>query len=141
MTPPDAAIRSICVCARRDGDHHIGYRIPHRFFLMELVPGDCAERYLAFKNTQGSSIQIANALEAERVRLGLDQPFLFRWGSWIVNAFQGEFGDSCILRVNIAQLLGDKFWLSLGLCLASLLLAYAIAIPVGIISVATNLRR
>lgn len=105
---------------------------------MELVPGDCAERYLAFKNTQGSSIQIANALEAERVRLGLDQPFLFRWGSWIVNAFQGEFGDSCILRVNIAQLLGDKFWLSLGLCLASLLLAYVIAIPVGIISVATN---
>ena len=104
------------------------------FSLMELVPGDCAERYLAFKNTQGSSIQIANALEAERVRLGLDQPFLFRWGSWIVNAFQGEFGDSCILRVNIAQLLGDKFWLSLGLCLASLLLAYVIAIPVGIIS-------
>lgn len=108
------------------------------FSLMELVPGDCAERYLAFKNTQGSSIQIANALEAERVRLGLDQPFLFRWSSWIVNAFQGEFGDSCILRVNIAQLLGDKFWLSLGLCLASLLLAYVIAIPVGIISVATN---
>ena len=24
--------------------------------LMELVPGDCAERYLAFKNTQGSGI-------------------------------------------------------------------------------------
>ena len=23
------------------------------FSLMELVPGDCAERYLAFKNTQG----------------------------------------------------------------------------------------
>lgn len=108
------------------------------FSLMELVPGDCAERYLAFKNTQGSSIQIANELEAERQRLGLDRPFLVRWTSWIVNAFQGEFGDSCILRVNIAQLLGDKFWLSLGLCLASLVLAYAIAIPVGIISVATN---
>ena len=26
------------------------------FTLMELVPGDCAERYLAFKNTQGSGI-------------------------------------------------------------------------------------
>ena len=23
------------------------------FTLMELVPGDCAERYLAFKNTKG----------------------------------------------------------------------------------------
>ena len=108
------------------------------FLLMELVPGDCAERYLAFKNTQGSSIQIANELEAERQRLGLDRPFLERWSKWIVGAFQGEFGNSCILRVNIADLLGDKFLLSLGICLASLALAYAIAIPVGIIAAASN---
>jgi peptide/nickel transport system permease protein len=108
------------------------------FSLMELVPGDCAERYLAFKNTQGSSTQIANELEAERERLGLNRPYLVRWGSWIVGAFQGEFGDSCILRVNIAQLLGDKFMLSLAICLAALTLAYAIAIPVGIIAAASN---
>ncbi|MBT8458156.1 MAG: ABC transporter permease [Boseongicola sp.] len=108
------------------------------FSLMELVPGDCAERYLAFKNTQGSSIQIANELEAERARLGLDRPFLERWGSWIAGAFQGDFGDSCILRVDIAQLLGDKFWISLALCVASLALAYTIAIPVGIIAAASS---
>ena len=103
------------------------------FSLMELVPGDCAERYLAFKNTQGSQISIAD-IDAERVRLGLDKPYVVRWGKWIVNAFQGEFGDSCILRVNIAQLLGDKFWISLAICLTSLLVAYLIAIPVGLIS-------
>ncbi len=107
------------------------------FSLMELVPGDCAERYLAFKNTQGSGISVED-IENERIRLGLDKPFLQRWGVWIVNAFQGEFGDSCILRVNIAQLLGDKFWLSLSICLGSLALAYTIAIPVGIISAASN---
>jgi len=107
------------------------------FTLMELVPGDCAERYLAFKNTQGSGISVAD-IELERQRLGLDRPFLERWGSWIVNAFRGEFGDSCILRVNIAQLLGDKFLLSLAICLAALTLAYAIAIPVGIIAAASN---
>ena len=103
------------------------------FSLMELVPGDCAERYLAFKSSQGSAITIAD-IDAERVRLGLDRPYLVRWGSWIVNAFQGEYGDSCILRLNISELLGQKFWLSLGICLASLLVAYLIAIPVGIIS-------
>lgn len=107
------------------------------FTLMELVPGDCAERYLAFKNTQGSGISVAD-IEEERRRLGLDRPFMERWGNWIVGAFQGEFGDSCILRVNIARLLGDKFWLSLTICLASLALAYSIAIPVGIIAVASN---
>jgi peptide/nickel transport system permease protein len=103
------------------------------FSLMELVPGDCAERYLSFKSSQGSVITLED-IQAERVRLGLDKPYLVRWGNWIVNAFQGEFGDSCILRLNISELLGQKFWLSLGICLASLLLAYLIAIPVGIIS-------
>ena len=103
------------------------------FSLMEMVPGDCAERYLAFKNTQGSQISVAD-IDAVRVRLGLDKPYIVRWGKWIVDAFQGEFGDSCILRLNIAQLLGEKFWISLAICLTSLLLAYLIAIPVGIIS-------
>ena len=85
------------------------------FSLMEMVPGDCAERYLAFKNTQGSQISVAD-IDAERARLGLDKPYVVRWGKWIIQAFQGEFGDSCILRVNIAQLLGEKFWISLAIC-------------------------
>jgi peptide/nickel transport system permease protein len=107
------------------------------FSLMELVPGDCAERYLAFKNTQGSGISVAD-IEAERARLGLDKPFLTRWVVWITNAFQGDFGESCILRLNISRLLGEKFWLSLGISLTALALAYAIALPVGIISATSN---
>ena len=108
------------------------------FSLMEMVPGNCAERYLAFKNTQGSQITVAD-IEAEEKRLGLDRPFLVRWGSWVGNVFfKGDFGDSCILRLNINQLLGDKFLLSLGICLTSLLFAYLIAIPVGIIAAASK---
>jgi peptide/nickel transport system permease protein len=107
------------------------------FTLMELVPGDCAERYLAFKNTQGQSIGVED-IAAERARLGLDRPFLIRWGDWLSGAFVGDFGDSCILRLNIGSLLGDKFWISLGICLASLIVAYLIALPVGIIAAATR---
>ncbi len=103
------------------------------FSLMELVPGDCAERYIAFKASQGSVITQGD-IDAERIRLGLDQPYVKRWGIWIINAFQGEFGNSCIQRLNISQLLGQKFWLSLWLCLSALVLAYVIAIPVGIIA-------
>jgi len=103
------------------------------FTLMELVPADCAERYVAFKNSQGSVITPED-IQVERVRLGLDKPYVQRWGVWIVNAFQFEFGDSCILRLNISDLLGQKFWLSLALCLSALLLAYGIAIPVGILA-------
>ena len=52
------------------------------FSLMELVPGTCAERYLAFKNTQGSQITFED-IEAEKVRLGLDKPFFYRYGKWV----------------------------------------------------------
>ena len=107
------------------------------FTLMEFVPGDCAERYLAFKNTQGGGISVGD-IAAERNRLGLDRPYLTRWIGWLAGAFRGDFGDSCILRVDIGQLLGQKFWLSLGICMASLFVAYVIAIPVGIISATSN---
>lgn len=104
------------------------------FTLMELVPGDCAERYLAFKNTQGSAISVAD-IQAERVRLGLDQPFLERWIGWVGDVMiHGEFGQSCILRMNINHLLGDKFLISLGICMTALVLAYLVAIPVGMIA-------
>ena len=107
------------------------------FSLMELVPGDCAERYLSYKQTQGVAISIAD-IESERVRLGLDRPFITRWSTWVLGAFQGDFGDSCILRVNIADLLGTKFWISLAIAMSSLLLAYSIAVPVGIIAASSR---
>jgi peptide/nickel transport system permease protein len=108
------------------------------FSLMELVPANCAERYLAFKNTQGESISVAD-IRAEEIRMGLDKPYVIRWVNWVSDVFvRGDFGTSCILRVRVNDLLGTKFWISLGICLASLMLAYSIAIPVGIYSATTN---
>ena len=104
------------------------------FSLMEMVPGNCAERYLAYKNTQGSQITVED-IEAEEKRLGLDRPFIVRWVSWVGNVFfKGDFGESCILRLSINRLLGEKILLSLGICFTALLLAYLVAVPVGMIS-------
>jgi len=108
------------------------------FSLMELVPGNCAERYIAFKNTQGQVITVED-IQAEERRLGLDKPFIVRAGTWAGNVFfKGQFGDSCILRLNINNLLSDKVWISLGICLAALFLSYLIAIPIGIYSAVTR---
>ena len=108
------------------------------FSLMELVPGNCAERYIAFKNTQGQVITVED-IQAEERRLGLDKPFIIRAGTWAGNVFfKGQFGDSCILRLNINNLLSDKVWISLGICLAALFLSYLIAIPIGIYSAVTR---
>jgi len=104
------------------------------FSMMELVPGNCAERYIAFKNTQGQNITVED-IRAEERRLGLDRPFLIRAFSWMGDVFfKGEFGDSCILRLNINYLLSDKVWISLGISLAALFFSYLVAIPIGIYS-------
>ena len=49
-----------------------------------------------------------------------------------------DFGDSCILRVSINELLKDRFYMSLAICITALLFSYLIAIPVGIISATTK---
>ena len=59
------------------------------FSMMELVPGNCAERYIAFKNTQGQNITVED-IKAEERRLGLDRPFLIRAFSWMGDVFLKE---------------------------------------------------
>ena len=68
--------------------------------------------------------------------------YVIRWLNWVSDIFlHGEFGYACVARHPITDLIGGRFWISLGICLSSLLLAYLIAIPVGIYSVVSpNLR-
>jgi peptide/nickel transport system permease protein len=62
--------------------------------------------------------------------------FVIRWLNWVSGIFlRADFGYACVGRTHINALLGVKFWISLGICLSSLLIAYLIAIPVGIYSV------
>lgn len=104
------------------------------FTLMELVPGNCAERFLAYKDTQGLVVT-AEDIRAEEVRMGLDQPYVIRWIDWISGIFfRFDFGESCLWRVDVTQLVGDKMALSLALSFVALMLTYAIAVPIGIAS-------
>ena len=68
-----------------------------------------------------------------------DRPFLVRWVNWVTNVFlRFDFGFSCTLGRPINTLLGTKFWVSLGLCMSSLVLAYLVALPIGIYSASAN---
>lgn len=98
------------------------------FALMELSPVQYGERCLIFFN----QFDLPNPF---------DEPVFMRWVYWVKDVFvHGDFGYSCVLRTPINLLLGTKFWISLGLCLSSLLLAYLIAIPVGIYAATANRR-
>ncbi|SHO59256.1 ABC transporter permease [Vibrio quintilis] len=107
------------------------------FSLMETLPGDCAEKYIAYKNTQGEMITQAD-IDAERSRMGLDKPMWYRWGNWVTQlTLKGDLGFSCAKRQPVSVALGDRFWLSFGFCIAALLLSYLIAVPFGILSAFT----
>ena len=105
------------------------------FGLMELVPGNCAQRYVAYKSTQGGGTITQADIRAEEERMGLDRPFLVRWLSWTYNMVAtGHLGESCLKRVSVNQILKDKIWISMGICFAALFIAYLIAIPLGMLS-------
>jgi peptide/nickel transport system permease protein len=75
-------------------------------------------------------------------RMPRNEFYVIRWVIWVSDIFlHGDFGVTCVTQQRITELIGVRFWISLGICLSSLLLAYLIAIPVGIYSVVSpNLR-
>ena len=104
------------------------------FSLMEVLPGDCAEKYIAYKSTQGETITQAD-IDAERARMGLDKPLVVRWVKLVSNlALRGDLGFSCAKRQSVNLALGDRFWMSFWFCIAALFFSYLIALPFGILS-------
>jgi peptide/nickel transport system permease protein len=74
-------------------------------------------------------------LEAERRRLGFDQPiFPNQYLRWLANVLQGDFGYSVTSHRSIAYEVGSRLPQTLFLMVSALSLAITIAIPIGVIS-------
>lgn len=97
------------------------------FFLAQLMPGD------ALSGLIDPTLDPA-AIEAQRERLGLNNPWYIQYYDWITNALQGDLGQSFRFKMDVTELIGQRlvntFWLSL----LSLIFSYLIAIPLGITS-------
>lgn len=63
---------------------------------------------------------------------GYNEPFLKRYALWVVNAVQGEFGQSIQLKVPVSQVLGDRLANTGMLALCLFLLMVPIALTMGI---------
>ncbi|GAB5467275.1 MAG: ABC transporter permease [Rhodospirillales bacterium] len=103
------------------------------FLIMELPPGDYADRY-AFRKYSGTGVNVTEAdIQAIRVDLGLDKPLFFRYVDWIGGiVLRGDFGQAFAFETSVAKVIGDKVWLTLGLLGMTLFITYAVSIPVGI---------
>ena len=97
------------------------------FAVLEILPGDPARLMLGMEATP-------EALNALREQMGLNQPLVWRYLSWIGGLLIGDFGRSYTYSVPVADLIVERVVVSLPLAILSLLLSTLIAIPVGVFS-------
>ncbi|TCP60510.1 peptide/nickel transport system permease protein [Rhodovulum bhavnagarense] len=103
------------------------------FIIMELPPGDYADRY-AFRKYSGTGVSVTEAdIQAIRVELGLDKPMLLRYFDWIGNiVLHGDFGQAFAFETSVTKVIGDKALLTTAILFGTLIITYLVSIPIGI---------
>ena len=97
------------------------------FLVVYFIPGDPAMVVLG----QGAS---PDAVASMRERLGLNEPLPIRYGRWLSAVLQGDLGNSILSRQPVTALIERALPVTLYLTAFSLLIAVAIAVPMGTIA-------
>ena len=95
------------------------------FLLIHLVPGDPVEVML------GESASTADRMQL-RADLGLDQPLITQFGSYLHNLSTGNLGRSIHTQEPIIELIKTRYPATLKLAVLSLLIGISVGIPLGI---------
>lgn len=99
------------------------------FSLVRILPGDAVISQLGEYSTL-----TPQALEQARHELGLDRPFFRQYGTWMWGLLRADLGDSLITQRPVIEELSRRISLTMNLAILSLIVALAIAIPIGIFS-------
>lgn len=100
------------------------------FTIIQLAPGGPENMILA---SEDASID-ASRIHELREQWGLNDPIPVQYGRWVSNVFRGDFGYSFFQRRPVATIVGDALPNTIRLSVFVIVLSYAIAIPIGIIS-------
>jgi len=103
------------------------------FIIIELPPGDFLTQKLQELQARGDR-SAEMRIEEYRARYGLDKPLLERYWIWISNFIKGDFGESFEFERPVAELIGQRLGMTVVLALSTLIVTWAIAIPVGVYS-------
>ncbi|GAB1483532.1 ABC transporter permease [Treponema sp.] len=98
------------------------------FLLMELMPGDAAQRVLGQSATP-------KAIAALRDSMGLNDPVLVRYGRWAGGIMRGDLGVSLYMRgVQISSIFWRKVGNSMALAFTALLFYVPLSIGLGVLA-------
>lgn len=100
------------------------------FLGIELMPGDVIDFMIPMEEL---SKMTAAELEAVREALGLNQPLIFRYFSWLGGVLQGNLGYSMQNSVPVAELLANALPATLELSFAALIISSIAGSILGVI--------
>jgi peptide/nickel transport system permease protein len=97
------------------------------FFIIQLAPGN-------YLDTLRQNPQIDPAtIKALEEQFGLNRPVIEQYWHWLGQILQGNFGISFAYQRPVADLLKERIPATLMLSIASIIVTWAIAIPLGIV--------
>ena len=99
------------------------------FSLLYLSPGDPAA-------VIAGDFATADDIARIRAKLGLDEPYLVRFGTWLWALAHGDLGTSIFTGLPVTTLIGQRVEPTLALTLCTLVVAVALAVPLGVVAAA-----
>jgi len=99
------------------------------FSLLYLTPGDPAAVIAGDAATSEDIRRI-------RANLGLDEPFLVRFGGWVSDLARGDLGTSIFTKLPVTHLIAQRIEPTLALTLCTLFVAVLVAVPLGVLAAA-----
>jgi peptide/nickel transport system permease protein len=97
------------------------------FSLLYVAPGDPAAVIAGDQATPA---------DVERIRqsLGLDRPFLIRFGEWVWQILHGGLGTSIFTNLPVTTMMAQRFEPTLSLMVVTMCFAVAVAVPIGVLA-------
>ena len=103
------------------------------FIIIQLPPGDYLTTQMAELAAQGEAADKAK-LEFLRQEYGLDRPMHEQYLIWAWGMLHGDFGYSFEYNMPVADVVGDRLFLTFLLSFVTILFTYAVAFPIGVYS-------
>ena len=97
------------------------------FSLLYLAPGDPAAIIAGDQATPAD-------VERIRASLGLDRPFLVRFGEWLWQIMHGDLGTSIFTNLPVSHMIAQRIEPTLSLMVLTIVFSIVVAIPLGVLA-------
>ena len=104
------------------------------FVVIQLPPGDYLSTYISRLEQQSGGTVSDEEIQALREQYGMDLPMYKRYLRWMGQVFQGEYGFSYDWQQPVSDIIWERLALTFFIGIVSVIITYAIAIPIGIYS-------